>query len=59
MENTLATNDFEVMPDGSIKLYAYLEDVVTVSRALTNNGLVIQHLSQNGGTVWKAIFPCL
>lgn len=51
LENTLATNDFEVMPDGSIKLYAYLEDVVTVSRALTNNGLVIQHLSQNGDSL--------
>jgi len=48
LEQNLATTDFEVMRDGIIKLYKYLDDVRTVSRALTNNGLVIEHLSQNG-----------
>lgn len=48
LETDLAATDFEVLPDGTMKLYQYLDDVRTVSRALTNNGLVIEHLSQNG-----------
>ncbi|MFS0658930.1 ATP-binding cassette domain-containing protein [Niallia alba] len=51
LEDTLSTTDFEVMPDGTMKLYHYLDDVRTVSRALTNNGLVIEHLSQNGDSL--------
>jgi ABC-2 type transport system ATP-binding protein len=51
LENQLSTTEFEVMQDGTIKLYHYLDDVRTVSRALTNNGLVIEHLSQNGDSL--------
>ncbi|RKQ34656.1 ATP-binding cassette domain-containing protein [Oceanobacillus halophilus] len=51
LEDTLSTTDFEVMPDGTIKLYKYLNDVRSVSQALTNNGLVIEHLSQNGDSL--------
>src|SRR5690625_4603683 len=51
LENTLSTTDFEVMPDGTIKLYDLLNDVQTVSRALTDNGLIIEHLSQNGDSL--------
>ncbi|WP_071394749.1 ATP-binding cassette domain-containing protein [Bacillus tuaregi] len=51
LENQLSTTDFEVMPDGTIKLYDYLDDVRTVSRALTSDGLVIEHLSQNGDSL--------
>lgn len=51
LENHLATTDFEVMPDGTIKLYQFLDDVFTVSRTLTSNGLVIEHLSQNGDSL--------
>lgn len=51
LEDTLSTTDFEVMPDGTMKLYNYLDDVRIVSRALTNNGLVIEHLSQNGDSL--------
>lgn len=50
-ERTLSTTDFEVMPDGTIKLYSHLDDVRLVSRALTNRGLVIEHLSQDGDSL--------
>lgn len=51
LEDKLSTTDFEVMPDGTIKLYNYLDDVQNVSRALTDNSLVIEHLSQNGDSL--------
>jgi len=51
LEDTLSTTDFEVMPDGTMKLYRHLDDVRTVSRALTNHGLVIEHLSQTGDSL--------
>lgn len=51
LEQKLSTSNFEVMQDGTLKLYDYLNDVQTVSVALTNNGLVIEHLSQNGDSL--------
>src|SRR5699024_8248700 len=51
LERNLFTTDFEVMEDGMIKLYSHFEDVRKVSRALTNNGLVIEHLSQRGDSL--------
>lgn len=51
LENDLSTNDFEVMPDGTIKLYSHLDQVRHVSRTLTNNGLVLEHLSLNGDSL--------
>lgn len=48
LEHELMTTDFEVLSDGTIKLYDYLDDVRTVSKTLTKHGLVIEHLSQNG-----------
>lgn len=51
LEQNLSTTDFEVMQDGTLKLYKYLDDVRNVSRALTNHGLVIEHLSQNGDSL--------
>lgn len=51
LESALSTTNFEVMPDGTIKLYSYLDDVRKVSKALTDNNLVIEHLSQNGDSL--------
>lgn len=51
LESVLSTSDFEVMPDGTIKLYSYLDEVRKVSMALTGNGLVIEHLAQNGDSL--------
>ncbi|WP_373895811.1 ATP-binding cassette domain-containing protein [Virgibacillus sp. CBA3643] len=48
LENSLDTADFEVMQDDTIKLYRYLHDVRKVSKTLTDRGLVIEHLSQDG-----------
>ena len=43
--------DFEVLSDGTLRLYNYLNDIHTVSKTLTDNGLVIEHLSKNGQTL--------
>lgn len=51
LEKKLNTTDFEVNPDGSISLYNHLDDVRTVSSALTKGGLIIEHLSQNGDSL--------
>lgn len=51
LEDDLSTRDFEVMQDGTIKLYRFLNDVRTVSTALTKKGLIIEHLSQNGDSL--------
>ncbi len=53
LENHLFTTNFEVMQDGTMHLYNYLDDVRTVSRTLTDNGLIIEHLSQNGDSLEK------
>lgn len=42
LEQNLSTTDFEVMLDGTMKPYKYLDDVRTVSRVSTNHGLVIE-----------------
>ncbi len=51
LESVIGTTDFEVMPDGTMKLYDYLGRVRRVSKALTEAGLVIEHLSQNGDSL--------
>ena len=51
LESKLSTTDFEVLQDGTIKLYDYLDNVREVSLALTDSGLVIEHLSQNGDSL--------
>src|SRR5699024_1475940 len=51
LENHLSTTNFEVMRDGTMRLYNYLDNVRTVSRVLTDNGLVIEHLFQNGDSL--------
>lgn len=48
IERELATQDFEVMPDGSIKLSAYVDVPGKVSKALTSAGLVIEQFMPMG-----------
>lgn len=48
IETELHTTDFEVMPDGTIKLYRYLDDVRKVSVALTASGLIIEQFMPMG-----------
>ena len=48
LEAELNSTDFEIMPDGIIKLYSHLNDIQRVSLALTKNNLIIEHFSQAG-----------
>lgn len=51
LENSLGETNFDVMPDGTLKLYAFLDDVRTVSKTLTDHELSIEHLSENGDSL--------
>lgn len=48
IETDLSTTDFEVMPDGVIKLFAYVDAPGKVSTALTKQGLVIEQFMPMG-----------
>ncbi|MFB6467460.1 ABC transporter ATP-binding protein [Cytobacillus sp. Hz8] len=48
LEGTLKTNDFEVMPDGTIKLFQYLDAPGKVSTILVKEGLVIEQFMPMG-----------
>lgn len=48
IENKLGTKEFEVMPDGSIKLFKYLDTPGKVSTLLANEGLVIEQFMPMG-----------
>lgn len=41
IEEKLQTTDYDVLPDGKIKLYRYIRDVSTVSHLLVENQLEI------------------
>lgn len=48
IQNELRTNDFEVMPDGAIKLYGHMEQPGKVSSALFSAGLEIEQFMPMG-----------
>jgi ABC-2 type transport system ATP-binding protein len=48
LEMELETKDYEVLQDGTIKLYSLLDDVSRVSKALTSSGLVIEYFAPGG-----------
>lgn len=48
METKLGTNEFEVMPDGVIRLYKYLDIPGKVSTTLSNEGLIIEQFMPMG-----------
>ncbi|MUK87949.1 ATP-binding cassette domain-containing protein [Ornithinibacillus sp. L9] len=48
IESHLSTQEFEVMPDGIIKLFAYVDVPGKVSKVLTNEGLVIEEFMPKG-----------
>ncbi len=48
IETELGTRDYEVLQDGTIKLYSVYEDVRLVSAALTNSGLIIEYFAPGG-----------
>lgn len=51
LEDKLNTTDFEVDSENYINLYNHLSDVRKVSSALTDSGLIIEHLSRNGDSL--------
>lgn len=48
IETKLATSNFEVMPNGVIKLFGFVDIPGKVSQALTNEGLVIEQFMPMG-----------
>ncbi|MEY8644782.1 ABC transporter ATP-binding protein [Staphylococcus xylosus] len=48
LEKNLNTHDFEILSDGTLRIYKHLDDIYTISKTLTDNHLVIEHLSKNG-----------
>lgn len=48
LQEKLHTENYEVKEDGSIKLFDYLEDVITVSRTLYENGVIPVELYMGG-----------
>ncbi|WP_368652818.1 ABC transporter ATP-binding protein [Ornithinibacillus sp. 4-3] len=48
IETTLSTNDFEVMPDGCIKLFGYVDAPGKISSILVKEGLVIEQFMPMG-----------
>ncbi|WP_337017743.1 ABC transporter ATP-binding protein [Oceanobacillus massiliensis] len=48
IERKFATREFEVMPDGSIRLFAGIDEPGKVSASLTNEGLVIEQFMPMG-----------
>jgi ABC-2 type transport system ATP-binding protein len=48
LEEELHTKNYQIMPDKSIRLYDYIEDIKTVSMALVKNNLIIIGISLAG-----------
>lgn len=48
LEEELHTNNYQIMPDKSIRLYDYIEDIKSVSVALSRNNLIITGISLAG-----------
>ena len=48
LEEQLNTRNYQIMPDKTIRLYDYIEDVKSVSVALSKNNLIITGISLTG-----------
>ncbi|WP_088013999.1 ABC transporter ATP-binding protein [Gottfriedia acidiceleris] len=48
IEKSFNTQNFEVFPDGSIRLFEYFDRPREVSKALTSEGLIIEHFMPMG-----------
>ena len=51
IESKLETTNFEVMPDGTIKLYEHIDASAKVSKVLSINGLTIEQFALMGDTL--------
>lgn len=51
LEEELHTNNYQIMPDKTIRLYDYLDDIKSVSIALSRNNLIITGISLAGDSL--------
>ncbi|NRY59366.1 ABC transporter ATP-binding protein [Clostridium beijerinckii] len=51
LEDELHTNNYQIMPDKTIRLYDYLDDIKSVSIALSRNNLIITGISLAGDSL--------
>lgn len=51
LENALHTINFQVMPDGTVRLYDYLDNIEDVARILSQAGLLVTGLSLAGDSL--------
>lgn len=51
LEKGLQTSNFQVMPDGTVRLYDRLDDLETVARTLSGAGLLVTGLSLAGDSL--------
>ena len=51
LEEKLHTDNFQLMPDGVIRLYDYLDDMEKVAAALSNAHILVTGLSMSGDTL--------
>jgi len=51
LEDELHTKNYQVMPDKTIRLYDYLDDIKSVSVALSKNNLIITGISLSGDSL--------
>lgn len=51
LEEELHTRNYQIMPDKTIRLYDYLEDIKSVSIALSKNNLIITGISLAGDSL--------
>ncbi len=51
IEEALHTDNYRVMPDGTIKLYDHLEEIRAVSAALSQSGLLLTGISVRGDSL--------
>ncbi len=51
LENALHTENFQVMPDGTVRLYDHLDEMERVARALSQAGLLVTNLSLAGDSL--------
>ncbi|WP_400207021.1 ABC transporter ATP-binding protein [Candidatus Methanomassiliicoccus intestinalis] len=51
IETKLGTENYKVMPDGSLRLYDYLDDRETIMREFFENGIIITNCSREGDSL--------
>ena len=51
MEEKLHTENFKLMPDGTIRLYDYLDDLEKVAAVLSDAHILVTGLSVSGDTL--------